>query len=145
MDQSDYVSFLLVFELCLNLVNMPKGGLPEVTLSQTRYREFWEKPISQWSSESWEDFFSKKFSTQSKQASHIVLKSELEVLIRTLNPGTRALAKANRLLKDFKKNLTSSRRTVDLSPSLHTASLLNADSLPSASSALNADPSINNF
>ncbi|CAG8444536.1 12726_t:CDS:2 [Rhizophagus irregularis] len=52
---------------------MPRGGLPEKVLPQTLYREYWEKPVSHWSLEGWEEFFSKRCN-KTKQESIIFLK-----------------------------------------------------------------------
>ena len=75
------------------------GNSPRVN----RISEYWEEPYSKWgNTDTWDHYFIEKIPDATRHESHSALGAELEALIRTLKPGTRASRKALTMQRDLK-------------------------------------------
>ncbi len=71
--------------------------LSEEILSKVRHTDYWEMPYEEWGVDTWDSFYSEKYSNESKESkrkSRSTLAVELEVLIKHLKPGTKECLKA---------------------------------------------------
>ncbi|CAG8639288.1 9505_t:CDS:2 [Funneliformis caledonium] len=70
--------------------------LSEEVLTQLVYREYWEKPYSEWEDvKTWDHLFIIKDNRDATdQLSHDALGKELKILIKNLKPETREIEKA---------------------------------------------------
>lgn len=62
---------------------------------KVQHANHWKRSYIQWGIESWDQFYFKEFPNSIKQISHTMLGTELEILIRNLEPKSR---KSQRLL-----------------------------------------------
>jgi hypothetical protein len=69
--------------------------LSEEVLHKVQHANYWKRSYIQWGIESWDQFYFKEFPNSTKQISHTMLGTELEILIRNLEPKSR---KSRRLL-----------------------------------------------
>ena len=67
--------------------------------------EYWEKSHIQWENNinnTWDRYFHENEQDATRRMSHNVLSADLQILIRKLNPGTRAIKKALAKLRSAK-------------------------------------------
>ena len=75
-----------------------------------RISEYWEEPHSNWgNTDTWDHYFIEKIPDATRHKSHSALGAELETLIRTLKPGTRASRKALAMQRDLKVSVLKQR------------------------------------
>ncbi|RGB29044.1 hypothetical protein C1646_767084 [Rhizophagus diaphanus] len=79
--------------------------LSEEVLHKVQHANYWKRSYIQWGIDSWDQFYFKEFPNSTKQISHTMLGTELEILIRSLEPKSR---KSRRLL-DLKCQLKGRR------------------------------------
>ncbi|CAB4387100.1 unnamed protein product [Rhizophagus irregularis] len=88
---------------------MPRGGLPEKVLPQTLYREYWEKPVSHWSLEGWEEFFSKRFHFTKAQK---ILNEFMNINISSNNETTSPRSSSSPFISDG--NVDNPLQSIDI-------------------------------
>ncbi|GBC21673.2 hypothetical protein GLOIN_2v1763835 [Rhizophagus irregularis DAOM 181602=DAOM 197198] len=79
--------------------------LSEEVLHKVQHANYWKRSYIQWGIESWDQFYFKEFPNSTKQISHTMLGTELEILIRNLEPKSRKI----RRLLDLKCQLKGRR------------------------------------
>ncbi|CAG8573720.1 6070_t:CDS:2 [Acaulospora morrowiae] len=71
--------------------------------SQLRYPDYWERSYSQWSLDTWKQFFYEKIPRATKRGSCNALAKELEILANNLKPKSKERQKALSLKRGLKE------------------------------------------
>ncbi|CAG8628864.1 8602_t:CDS:2 [Rhizophagus irregularis] len=77
--------------------------LSEEVLHKVQHANYWKRSYIQWGIESWDQFYFKEFPNSTKQISHTMLGTELEILIRNLEPKSRKIRRLLDLKCQLKK------------------------------------------
>ena len=75
----------------------------EELLHRLHHADYWRKPYSQWSVNTWDQFYFEQYPNGPKQLSHRDLGRELRILVKNLDIKTRKGQKVLELIHELKE------------------------------------------
>ncbi|CAG8648679.1 10221_t:CDS:2 [Dentiscutata erythropus] len=84
--------------------------LSKEILNEVRHSSYWERPYTQWTINTWDNFYFINYPNKLKVSSHRDLGKELKVLVELLGPETKEGKKALALKRQLKGRRASRHR-----------------------------------